>query len=486
MDENYSEISAEERELIDEWLNSEEEFNQDGTEEYTPPDEKIVFRDSTYELVSKIAYLIGVPKRIFDNEFEPPKIEIYQRLEQEKAARIIRNLCMVRTAIERNFKDINNRMRSEYRTILTMPDLVPRECIDRLELDGVRFIKKSSTLLYQHVVEINRLISDRINNCKPLFPIWLNWEYVKDLFVMPNGLSEGGTKTAAEVYYANKGKYPYQVYINWKPRDAGNILFNDKKFATLLYLQHNDSFREYSKVSDVSGYVKGNIYDFISEGEKVVLVVDCENSDPYKLSASLKNLDTEYTSKLKRIILFDDVHTASAWEILENYTSIPVEHMMIDRIKQDKSLVDIKLSVRTSQEHFQNGVDSFIIVSSDSDYWGLISSLPDARFLVMIEREKCGPDMKNALHDAGIFYCFLDDFYSANSEDIKMGALFRELRVYLEGAINLNVEDMMDSALRATRINMTPSERKQFYDKHIRQMSLSIDANGDVSIELKK
>ena len=72
---------------------------------------------------------------------------------------------------------------------------------------------------------------------------------------------------------------------------------------------------------------------------------------------------------------------------------------------------------------YKNDVDSFVIVSSDSDYWGLISSLPDAHFLVMIEREKCGPDMKEALADSGIFYCYLDDFYSGNSEDIKKQVL---------------------------------------------------------------
>ncbi len=37
-----------------------------------------------YEIISRVAYLIGVPKRIFDNEHEPPKIEIYQKLEREK------------------------------------------------------------------------------------------------------------------------------------------------------------------------------------------------------------------------------------------------------------------------------------------------------------------------------------------------------------------------------------------------------------------
>lgn len=45
---------------------------------------------------------------------------------------------------------------------------------------------------------------------------------------------------------------------------------------------------------------------------------------------------------------------------------------------------------------------------------------------------------------------------------------------------------MLDAALEATRINMTAVERKQFYDRHIKQMKLEIDENGDVSIELKR
>lgn len=67
------------------------------------------YKDSTYEIVSKVAYLIGVPRRIFENEHEPPRMDVYERLEQDKAARIIRHLCIVRTAIERNFKHINEK-----------------------------------------------------------------------------------------------------------------------------------------------------------------------------------------------------------------------------------------------------------------------------------------------------------------------------------------------------------------------------------------
>lgn len=452
----------------------------------TPNSELSNSYGDTHELISKVAYLIGVPRHIFENEHEPPKLEIYRQLDLDKSARIIRHLCMIRTAIERNFKAINLAMRTDLRTIFSMSEWIPQDSLRQLSEDGVSLVKKSNFKLIQHIVEINRLITDRINNCRGLFPIWVNWLYIRDLFIMPNGLSEAGTKEAADLYYANRSLYPYQVYMNWKPSDEGNILYTDKKFARLLYSWHDDVFEELSKVSDASSFIKGNIYDFIDESETIVIVVDCENSDPYKLCATLQNLDYQYISKITQIILFDDVHTTAAWGILEQHTHLPVEHILIERLKENKSLVDITLTARASKEHYQNGVDSFIIVSSDSDYWGLISVLKEARFLVMVEREKCGPDMKRALLDSGIFYCYIDDFYSANADDIMMSALFKELYRYLDHAIQLNANEMLDEALRATRISMSTAEKRQFFDKHIKGMRLVMDGDGNVSAELKR
>ena len=453
--------------------------------EYTP--DQITYKDSTYELISKIAFLIGVPQSIFEAVREPPQLDVFTQLSKDKSARIIRNLCIIRTSIERNFRKINDVMRFEHRGLLTMPDeWIPSASMQQLNEDGIVFMKKSSTKLFQHIIEINRIISDRINNCKNLFPTWINWLYIKELFVMPDGLTEEGTKQAADTYYANRSYYPYRMYINWIPMDEGNILYNDKKFATLLYQWHCDEFTEYNKVSDAGDYVKNNIYDFVNNSEKTVVVVDCENSDPYKLCATLRNLDYEVIQKISKIILFDDPRTVSAWRILESYVKIPVEHIMTERVKQNKSLVDIRLTARACQEHYQNLVDSFVIVSSDSDYWGLISSMPDARFLVMIEREKCSADMKATLASSEIFYCYLDDFYSGNSEDIKRDALFKEMARWIDNSIHLNVNDMFDAAMRNTRIEMTPAEQKQFYEKHIRHMTLSIDENGNVPLALKR
>ena len=52
-------------------------------------------------------------------------------------------------------------------------------------------------------------------------------------------------------------------------------------------------------------------------------------------------------------------------------------------------------------------------------------------------------------------------------------------------AIQLNVNDMFSDALRATRIEMTASERQQFYDKYIKTLQLSISDEGEVSLVIK-
>ncbi len=448
-------------------------------------DERTRYKDSTYDIVSKVAYLIGVPTKIFENEYEPPKKEVFDVLEKDKNARIIRNLCIVRTAIERAFGHISEKMRYQYMSILSMPEHIPQDSINQLAADGINFIRKTSTKLSHHIIEINRIISDRINNCKGLFPVWLNWDYIRGLFIMPNGLTEKGTKDAIEPFFEHMECYPYRVYINWKPEQNGNILYNDKKFVTLLYQWHNDYFTEYSRVSDVGSFVKSSIYDFLDDADKVIMAVDCENSDPYRLCATLKGLEAGIAGKIQKIMLFDDVNTVNAWKVLEKYTSIPVEHIMTERVKRTKSLVDIELTAMTCKEHYKNNVDSFIIVSSDSDYWGLISSLPEARFLVMIEREKCGPDMKAAMANSGIFYCYIDEFYSGNAEEIRKNAIFTELYRYLDDALTLNANDMLEAALTATRINMDPAAKRQFFDKYIKRMSLVMDEEGNMSIQLR-
>ncbi len=145
-----------------------------------------------YDIISKVAYLIGVPKKIFENENEPPKLEIYDKLEMEKKARIIRNLCSLRTQLERNFLKICQGIQREGRSIIGMPEYIPSSILKQLSEDGIDIynnLKEPTPFL----ISINQHIKGRINNCRDLFPDWLEWKYLSDIFIMPDGLSEAGT-----------------------------------------------------------------------------------------------------------------------------------------------------------------------------------------------------------------------------------------------------------------------------------------------------
>ena len=156
----------------------------------------------------------------------------------------------------------------------------------------------------------------------------------------------------------------------------------------LLYEWNGDTFTHRNLVYHVDEIAKGDIYRFLEESSKCIFIVDCENSDPYSLCAAIRSLDEEKLSNIDKISLFDDVHAASAWDMLEGYISIPVEYILIERLKESKSLADVKVTARTCREFYANDIDSFVLVSNDSDYWGLLQELPSARFLIMMEHKK--------------------------------------------------------------------------------------------------
>lgn len=92
--------------------------------------------------------------------------------------------------------------------------------------------------------------------------------------------------------------------------------------------------------------------------------------------------------------------------------------------------------------------------------------------------------MKQTLRDAGVFFCYLDDFYTGNTMDIKYGVLLKEIRQKLETALELNFNTVLNNALLTTRASMTDAEQRQFYDKFLRRATLSIDEDGNVKIDI--
>lgn len=438
----------------------------------------------TYMLVSKVAYLAGVERRIFENEHAPLQMEYYLQMDACQNARIIRNLSMLRTAIEQHYAELYHSMRYNLKNLDTLPELIPSECLSRLNQDGICLIKANHKLNH-YIIDINRHIANRINLCKDLFPLWLNWSYLREMFLMPDGYTEHGIKRAANEYYTHKCRYPYQVYLNWSASNEGNIFYNDRKFVRLLYEHHEDHFSDLSKVSDASALTKEGVFYFAEQCRHVIVAVDCENADPYKLCGMLHSLEGKgLLRRVEKIVLYDDVHTTAAWSILNQFTSIPVEHHMTHRIMESKSLVDIQLAAGICREHYEHDTDGVILVSSDSDYWGLISTMPQLRFLVMFEQAKCGRATKSALEESGIAHCCIDYFCTGESSGMMVRALLDEFQANLSNALDIDLQSIFRHSYRNVRANMSDTEIRQFYVKYLKPMRIVFAEDGHAVIKL--
>ena len=426
-------------------------------------------RGEEYEIVSKVAFLIGVSESHWKSQYTGLEQDIYEQLSENKNARIIRNLCGLRTEIERNFKRFSMLILMELKNLHTIPQT--QGMVNQLHKDGIEIIK-ANPKLEEYLPKINSLLQQHIDACKTLFPIWISWEFVRQLFIIPGANSTKKNKEVFEYYMENLER---------------NILYNDEKFLSRLYQQNGEVFTGYSNVRGEGKETQRNIYSFVDASEQTVALVDCENCDPLKLCAALQSMQPETLAKIAKIILFNDVNASSAWNLLQKHTKATIEHQMTERVLTGKSLVDVMLVAGCCKEHYMNKVDSFLLFSSDSDYWGLISSVSTARFLVMVEQSKVSGEVVQKMIDSDIPFCYLDQFcQGGQSHKMKVDALLSECQRFVSKHFeSFKVQEMVNVALLQTRIEMSKAEQKQFYERYIKTMRLKIAADGTVNIEFE-
>lgn len=361
----------------------------------------------------------------------------YEKIKTNENANIIRSLCSLRTQFLKNYKNIDDAHRFEMRPLETLTEY--------LDIDAIKFLRrkdievnitnaKSPTV---NIAYINQYILDNIDKIKPLIPDWVKFQYIKNLFLMPGGYAGYNGNNirndykkifnvilnVGKAYGAQRSEYPYQMYISWPKafrESDGNILFNDLKFLRLLYAANGDRFQACRYVVDA----KQEIYEFLDDAVNVAIFVDCENVDPYSFGATILNLDDSELSKIKKIVLYDDVNTSTAWDYITDIINLPVVKKDIERILDNKSLVDITMTAGVCEEHYRNNMESIILASSDSDFWGLIKQLPSARFLVLNEFRKTSPAILEQLDKYKIQHCFMSDFAQDKVQQFKSDVLY--------------------------------------------------------------
>lgn len=436
----------------------------------------------TKEVVTTIAYMIGVRMSALTVSYGECS-ELIEKLQADKDATTIRYLCKLRTVLMQKFKKTDDLMRYQLKNLHNI-EWYDKDNIKQLEKWGFTIIQANSRS-EKYMQDFTRLINENIDKCSHLFYDWLNWEYIRDLFFVPKYNKNGVMKVEFNKYMANIEHYPFQMYIHWQPAEVGSIIYSDRKFLKIIYGQHNDSFTDYTKYRDADDETRNNIYNFIDSTEKTAIAVDCENSDPYKLYSVLKGLNQEELAKIEKITLYDDPNTTAGWDWLSKFTQIPVEHIEIDRVTDRKSLVDVRMTASVVTDFYRDGITSFIIVSSDSDFWGLIESLPKAKFLVMYEYEKCGTAIKNALAQHGIYYCAIDDFCTAGTEELKRAVLFAELEKHLPSLIGENPLELTHKIYEATKVTATMKEMENFCNRYVKTLRLKVNSEGKFVIEIQ-
>ena len=296
-----------------------------------------------YDVVSVISYMIGVDDSYLDSKFSDEYANKINELRKNQEASIIRYLCKLRTTLMLNFKKTDDEMRYNLANIDRL-DYFNHDEIKKLQSWGLQVVQPNYRS-DKYIDLFNKLIYERIDACKALFPDWLKFEYIKDIFVVPQYNKPDVMKAEFAKFQEHIQEYPFQIYIYWEPDgEAKNIINSDGIFLNTIYSQHDDYFHDSSKFHDATDFTKESIYDFISRSKRTIIVVDCENSDVYKLYGVLKNLNQDEIEKVERIILYDDYHTSCGWDWLEKFINIAVKHVEVERVTDRKSLVDIKMT----------------------------------------------------------------------------------------------------------------------------------------------
>lgn len=433
---------------------------------------------SSKKIVTAVVYLIGTKEEFF--QYYSEERELLYRLSNDKDATIIRLANSLRTKLMLNFNVTERELTQEITNLNRMG--LYKDDVEGLKNLGIDIIRINYTV-NKYLADLNFLISNNISKVSKWFPEWVNWEYIKSLFVITKGQNVDVIKKESCKFQYNRSAYPFTQYINWLPKIEGNILYNDKKFLEIIYSQHKDSFTDLAKITEASTITENNIYDFIDKNTegKIEVVIDCENADALKVVSFLQSLNESEKDGLSKISLYDDSNTTSAWNFIKKAigNNIPVEHKVVERVKDNKSLVDMKMGTEIAISHYRDNTKAFILISSDSDYWGVISSLPTANFLVMLEQSKCSEKTKQILMEHDIPYCLIDNFGIGNLKDFKDMILKDKLLENIVSQCSFNLKEIISKAYEELRIESDNTEKDRYFERYKNNIKFFIDNSGN-------
>lgn len=150
---------------------------------------------------------------------------------------------------------------------------------------------------------------------------------------------------------------------------------NPLKNSNISKLSFKEEYETSIPLSDKS------LLKFIENNETEIFV-DCDNSDFFKFMNFLRVLEGQ--TNIKGIKLIVDMKSNFLWKVFKELYrgTIPVTIVQVQRIKENKSVADVVLTKEICESYYTRNLRQAIIVSSDSDFFGLITSLEDMLFCI--------------------------------------------------------------------------------------------------------
>ena len=154
-------------------------------------------------------------------------------------------------------------------------------------------------------------------------------------------------------------------------------------------------------------FFEGTTGDIV--GDK--LFIDCDNIDFFRFLSFVRALDS---SSVKVFRLYIDSKASFLWRTLDKIIESKhiFEYVDVQRIKGNKSIVDMVLAVDICKDILMNNTTRIGIISSDSDYYGLIERFPEVQFFVGYSYSYTNNDYLMSIREKGHRTLNLDLFDS--------------------------------------------------------------------------
>ena len=103
---------------------------------------------------------------------------------------------------------------------------------------------------------------------------------------------------------------------------------------------------------------------------------------------------------------------------------------------------------------------------------------------MLLEKDKYGQSLIEALDLNGVNYCFMDHF-AGYTDSIKTGALDRAVSNNLADSVGVDLHATLDSLYDELRVNFTEKQKANYYKDLIKRLDLEI-VDGILRVVVRK